>query len=229
MGVTNNGSSRSTDRARQNGERLDQPVWYVAYGSNVLKERFLTYLQGGPIPNSTTGQRQDAARDSSLPTSDQPYAIDRTLFFAGSSSRWGDGGVAFLDADTRPASEVKGRAWRITLGQFEDLFRQENGLSDLVPIDFDNLVSAGRLEVVDRWYGRVEVVGQIEGLPVLTLASPKLPADTAPAHISYLAVIAEGLGQSWGLTAEESADYLAQIPGIQGRYAATAILADLQS
>lgn len=192
---------------------LDQPVWYAAYGSNVLEERFLRYIQGGPIPNSTTGQSQDAARDTTLPSGDEPFAIDRQLFFAGSSSRWGDGGVAFLDADKQPDSTVHGRAWRITLGQLEDLFRQENGLSDLVEIDLDALCQVGRLEVVERWYGRLEVVGEIGDLSVVTLATPKPMTRYRSADISYLSVIAQGLIDCWQMELPEIATYLAGLPG----------------
>lgn len=209
--------------------RLDQPVWYVAYGSNLSEERFLRYLQGGPIPNSTTGQRQDAARDQSLPTGDQPFALNRQVFFAGSSARWGDGGVAFLDADIEPDEPSCGRAWQITLGQFEDLFRQENGMETITPIDLDDLSERGRLEVVPKWYGRLEHVGDIEGVPVITLASPKPLRPVRAAHVSYLSVIAEGLASSWGMATHEAARYLSSLQGNNQEWTTKSLTAALEA
>ncbi len=192
---------------------IDSPVWYAAYGSNVARERFLRYLQGGPIPRTTNGQHQESARDQSPPSADQPFAIDRTLFFAGQSVRWGGGGVAFLDADTKPDTPTLGRAWRITLGQFEDVFRQENGLDAVRKIDLERLVDHSRLDLAKRWYGRVEVVGQIDSLPVITLATPDPLAERRPAHISYLSIIADGLAESWSMDHGEAAQYLSALPG----------------
>ncbi len=209
--------------------RLDQPVWYAAYGSNLSRQRFLRYIQGGPIPGSTAGHQQDSARDQSLPTDDQPFAIDRTLFFAGSSNRWGDGGVAFLDADTKPSSPAKGRAWRITLGQLEDLFRQENGQPAVAPIALDQLQATGSLHLLDRWYGRVELLGEINRTPVITIASPDPSLAPQPAHVSYLSVIAEGLADSWSMDHQQAAKYLAALPGNAGNYSASAIATDLAS
>ena len=211
----------------QDPSRLSQPVWYAAYGSNVSRQRFLRYIQGGPIPGSTAGHQQDSARDQSLPTADQPFAIDRALFFAGSSQRWGSGGVAFLDADTRPRVPAKGRAWRVTLGQFEDLFRQENGQTDVIAVELDELLVAGQLHLLDRWYGRVELLGEIDRVPVVTIASPVPLLEPKPAHVSYLSVIAEGLADAWGMDHQQAAKYLAGLPGNAGSYPATAIAADL--
>ncbi len=213
--------------SEQDSSQLSQPVWYAAYGSNVSRERFLRYIQGGPIPGSTAGHQQDSARDQSLPTADQPFAIDRTLFFAGSSQRWGGGGVAFLDADTRPKVPAKGRAWRITLGQFEDLFRQENGQTDVIPIDLGDLLVDGQLHLLDRWYGRVELLGEIDRVPVVTIASPVPMLEPQPAHVSYLSVIAEGLAEAWGMDHRQAASYLAALPGNDGNYSAATIAADL--
>lgn len=199
----------------------DRPVWYAAYGSNLSRDRFLRYLVGGPIPHSPSQQTQEPARDRSAPSDNRPFVIDRRLFFACASQRWGGGGVAFLDADRTGVVPTKGRAWRITLGQLEDVFRQENGQSDLIEIDLDQLVRDGSSTLLQCWYGRLVCLGELEGLPVLTLATPsEMLAGTGvkkftprPAHISYLRVIAQGLNESLAMTTKHSAEYLSSLPG----------------
>ncbi len=195
---------------------LDQPVWYAAYGSNLSSERFRVYLEGGPVPHSPDGRVQDGARDPAPPTGNGPCEIDRELVFAGSAKTWGGGGVAFLDADTDADIPTLGRAWRITLGQFEDVFRQENGLDEVIPIDLAALNDSGSITLIPQRYGRVELLTMIEGDPVLTITSPRRPEQLSAAHDSYLKVIGEGIVETWQLDPYDAARYLAAMPGNDG-------------
>ena len=136
-----------------------QRVWYVAYGSNVNKSRFLRYLAGD--------SDHVGARDATPPVRDQWTVAPLQLRFAGESKRWG-GGVCFVDPD--PAATAYVRAWDITSEQFEDVFSQENRRQLATPFDW-NAVAAGPAALGESWYAQV--------LPVhLPFASPHQPALT---------------------------------------------------
>lgn len=193
----------------------EQHVWYAAFGSNLWAERFAVYLTGGVIPLSTTGRVQRGARNPAIHSGDQPFTLERSLVFSGSSRQWGGGGTAAIDGDHNPITPTLARAYRITLEQFEDVFAQENGLDQPVSVDLPALL-AGPSDLTDRKYGRVELVGEIGREPVVTLGAPQRPTDLAPADTSYLSVMGRGLMESWGLSARAAADYLASRPGNAG-------------
>lgn len=134
-------------------------VWYVAYGSNIDRTRFLRYLTGDA---DHTG-----ARDATPPVEDRYATAPLRLRFAGESSRWG-GGVCFVDPD--PDATVYVRAWDITAEQFEDVFAQENRGEIGTPLPWDAMAH-GPTEVGGRWYGLVVPVD-------LPFASPGHPAYT---------------------------------------------------
>ncbi len=191
----------------------DEMLWYAAFGSNLLRERFLVYLTGGTIPGSTTGKVQAGARNPALPSGDQPFAIQRTMVFAGASPQWGNGGTAAVDHDQDPTTPTLGRAFRISLSQFEDVVAQENRLAAPPSIDLAAAVAGEWLDVSPNKYGRVALVGRIEDEPVLTITTLGRPANLTPAHNSYLAIMASGLEQTWGLGPPEAAEYLSSRPG----------------
>ncbi|HEX8002493.1 MAG TPA: gamma-glutamylcyclotransferase family protein [Mycobacteriales bacterium] len=94
-------------------------IWYVAYGSNLLAERFARYV--GDVPAE---QRRVTI----------PYA---RYFAKERTDRWGEGGVAFLDPDT-PA-ETLGRAYLLDEERFAALHAAEGEwyarLLDLAPVE----------------------------------------------------------------------------------------------
>lgn len=71
-------------------------VWYACYGSNMLRERFLLYVQGGTIVINGKEKSYDGCKDTSAPCDDRPYILDHKLYFAGPSRTWG-GGVGSLE------------------------------------------------------------------------------------------------------------------------------------
>lgn len=210
---------------------LDRPVWYAAYGSNLSSARFRTYLEGGIVPYAVDRREQSGARDTAPPTGNGPCEINRKLVFAGASARWGGGGVAFLDPDGEPDPEVPvlGRAWRITLGQFEDLFRQENALDEVIPIDLDALAESGWLKLHDGAYGRLELLSEIEGDPVMTFTRPTRPENLNPADITYMKVMTDGLIETWSIEPEDCARYLNSIEGNAGQFEIEKLTTDLMS
>ena len=188
-------------------------LWYVSYGSNLLRRRFLSYLVGGPIPGATDGRSQAGSRDPTPPRDDRPLQIDHTLLFALQSKRWGGGGVAFVDPHESPVTPTLGRAWDITLEQLEDVFRQENSQDHTIAIDLAQLADRGVIDAYPSAYGRLLYLGHHEdGLPEVTLTCTARPAQLNPAHSSYLGVIREGLAECWGLTVQEATEYLSGIP-----------------
>ena len=95
-------------------------LWYVAYGSNLLLERFRCYLAGGrPVGGNRT---YAGCRDGSDPQAIIATGIPGRLYFAGRSRMWG-GGMAFYDA--RGTGLVAARAYLITVAQFSDVTAQE--------------------------------------------------------------------------------------------------------
>lgn len=167
-------------------------VWYAAFGSNLSYDRFLVYLNGGQAPGSVGST--PGARDNTPPTRSIVQFTSHGLRFGGESTRWSGGGVAFLDSigsEHRTAL----RLYDITAGQFEDVFAQENGLDEPIPIDLRDAEAIGWVDLTDRWYGRVLCLGRHDGLPIFTITSPDPPQLNQP-HPSYLQTIVTGLTTS---------------------------------
>lgn len=188
-------------------------VWYAAYGSNLLRERFVTYLRGGPVPGS--GRHQRGARDRADPVDDQPYRLAQPLVFGQHCPAWGDGGVCFIDPD-RSDDGALGRAWLITAEQLADVWQQENGAASGPEIDLDRLVVDRSADFGRGWYRHLMYLGELDGYPVVTFTCASVSAPN-PAHRSYLEVVGRGLIETWGLPVAEAARYLASRPGNEGQ------------
>jgi gamma-glutamylcyclotransferase (GGCT)/AIG2-like uncharacterized protein YtfP len=172
-------------RATPGQQVNDRFVWYAAYGSNCLKERFLTYIEGGcfrEMPKVYAG-----CRDRSLPLTDFPYTIDYEMYFGNQSANW-QGGVCFLDLN-KPGTTL-GRIYLITREQLFDVQKQEGQGTD--------------------WYHIIQILGDFGGISVMTLTnSRRLPANV-PSK-SYMQVVREGIGESYSIAMSENKidDYLA--------------------
>ncbi len=197
-----------------------EQVWYASYGSNMSRRRFLHYLQGG----RPDGAARDylGARDSAAPLGVEPVELDGGVCFAWESPTWG-GGVAFYDPDA-PGTTF-GRAYLLTAGQFADVAAQEmhrvpDADLDLAPLwaDRQAVLGPGR-------YERLLVVGEIDDVPVVTFTASWSREEmqlNAPAA-AYLRVMAAGLREAHGLTAEEVVDYLLGCPGIELAWTVSAL------
>jgi len=173
-------------------------VWYVAYGSNVDRTRFLRYLQGN-------GDHA-GARDATPPAEGRFATASLQLRFAGESQRWG-GGVCFVNPD--PTATAYVRAWDITAAQFEDVFAQENRGVVGTPLPWEAMVR-GQTEAGGRWYGLVVPVD-------LPFASDEHPAytftwttrfDHNPPSPAYRQTIERGLADHPDLGPADLANYL---------------------
>jgi hypothetical protein len=107
---------------------------YACYGSNLLSSRFLAYILGGQISEinvACSSKVHDGSRDPTAPVASITSMVPYRLRFAQSSSRWHGRGVAFLDVSTEVDEDSKStivRGWPLTLAQFVDVLKQENGL-----------------------------------------------------------------------------------------------------
>ena len=170
------------------------PVWYVAYGSNLLEARFLAYLTGCD-EGSPWGAHRGAV-DPSLPTANHRVVVPHPVFFGGHSVRWG-GGCCFCPDKPPPPDRlpVVGRAWRITWDQMADVAAQENGLKtasthlpDLPPVEGTSV------RVLDGVIDLLIGMAPIDGEPTCTLGSSS-PPPIGPPSASYRAVLAEGMAE----------------------------------
>ncbi len=183
-------------------------VWYAAYGSNLKRARFAAYLSGGPVPGAPgSAPPRPGARNRALPKADRRLWVRGSVYFAGRSRTWGNGGVAYLDPSG--ATNAAGRAWLITGEQFLDVFAQENGLAlgvlDDPTVDADSDRMGPHWPALDRGeptlaaerpYGLVLPVGRLDGFPVLTFTAPQVHQVHNPPHSSYRQVIEDGRAEA---------------------------------
>ena len=181
---------------------MNDLVWYAAYGSNLSRARFLTYLTGGLAPRNS--RPHHGARDRSPPLDDRRVELSFDVYFAGESKRWG-GGVAFLDpvASTEPVAI--GRAWLITHEQFEDVIAQENG-AVTAPVD-PTAITRGQSDLgLGGFYDRLLVFDEWDGVPVVTFTTPVRREPPARPSAAYLATMADGLAEFAGLETDTGSD-----------------------
>ena len=200
-------------------------VWYAGYGSNLLAERFLAYMQGGRPPNAPEHVVESGARDSTPPRAEICVEIDYGISFGGDSRRWG-GGVAFIDP--RPGSgQAFVRAYLVTVEQLEDLHRQENSAAEVRPADLARLIHNGSQRLHDAHYPNLLVgATHSDGRPIVVIAGDEPPPPTVPG-IAYLRTMAQGLETDFGLSRTQIANYLCSRPGAHGSLDATSVAADI--
>lgn len=195
-------------------------VWYASYGSNLSRERFLCYIQGGRPAESTKVEK--GCRDKSLPIEDRKIAIPYELYFAKHSSRWG-GAVCFL-AQQKLGEEDEnitlGRMYLITKEQFADVVSQEND-GKHIEINFEEVIDAGAKVITQAWYGNIVYLGCQDNYPIFTFtASWKIEeAEFKKPSGEYLRTLSKGLQDRYGLRKKEIARYLSTKKGILGNIA----------
>lgn len=159
-------------------------VWYACYGSNLLSDRFLCYLDGQKRSFYGVTLRSQGCKNKSLWTDSATELFPGRLYYAKYSRTWG-GGVAFFDPEA--CGTVRMRLYRITWEQFCSLQAQECGSSD--------------------WYSRSVLLGVgKDGAPVYTVTSPERYPSRAPSE-AYRNVIRDGLLEC-GLSPAQADAYL---------------------
>lgn len=180
-------------------------VWYVSYGSNMSEARLACYIEGGCPPG---GRRPNpGARDPRPPRHSIPVKLPGSVYFAGESTQWGGGGVAFYDHEA--PGPTAARAYLVTAQQFADIAAQEmfrvpdpdDPIEEIVLGGLDPDLG-GRHHVGPGHYETLVEVGRIAGAPMLTFTAPHGidHVDHRPPSTSYLSMLAEGLreGHGWG-------------------------------
>ena len=187
-------------------------VWYVSYGSNMCRDRFGCYIEGGRPRGGAL--EYVGARDDTLPSEDMAVELPGSLYFAGESPTWG-GGVAFYDHDV--PGPTPARAYRITVEQFVDVAAQEMHRLPEAGDPLEEIIigglETGRHEAGPGHYETLIEVGRHNGLPMLTFTSPHgLDAvpHTRPAP-AYLAMLRRGLGEGRGWGDDEVDAYFASV------------------
>jgi hypothetical protein len=148
-------------------------VWYACYGSNILYERFMHYIEGGTC--RFNGKPYDGCKDKTPPAESRPILIPYEMYFGNKSSRWGGLGAAFLDLK-KPAITV-GRAYLITEEQFDEVWKQEGPY--------------------ENWYGKIVELGTYNGYQVRTFTNANRRPENAPSP-KYLEIIEAGMKELIG-------------------------------
>ena len=184
-------------------------VWYASYGSNLSRDRFLCYLQGGRPEGAT--RTYPGARDQSHPAADAPFALPGQVFFGWHSPTW-DGGIAFYDRGVGPGAGPR-------LPHHRGAVRRRRGPGDAPrageDLDLSTVLAERRHSVGPGRYESLHLVGELGGHPVITFTSPddaELPHN--PPSEPYLAMVARGLRETHEHSEDELADYLLGCPGV---------------
>lgn len=185
-------------------------IWYLAYGSNLSRERFCCYLRGG----RPDGSERDypGCRDTSDPADSFGLLIKGVVYFAGRSSSW-RAGIAFYDAHAH--GEVAARAYLITVEQFIDVLAQETRRPPGMALDLTPTFRGDRYSMGVGGYSILVRVGDRRGVPLVTFTrdrhtAPKLAAPSA----AYLTAMATGLRETHGWSPMQIHRYLSALPGV---------------
>ncbi|AVR44657.1 hypothetical protein C7S20_04925 [Christiangramia fulva] len=202
---------------------VNSHIWYACYGSNIRKARFLCYIQGG-TPSGAV-KFFEGCKDKSEPVESRPFLIDRELYFAKESIAWNGGGIGFLKPKKESKFPTYGRIYKITLGQFKDLLRQELRVKDNIQVDFNRLECDGFFNCLPGGrYGHLLHLGEIDDLPVISFSSEAFLQDEInPPAKAYLSTIIKGIKEVYDIKEDELFEYFNKLDGIHG----TSIAEDL--
>ncbi|CAL68376.1 hypothetical protein [Christiangramia forsetii] len=190
-------------------------IWYACYGSNIRKERFMCYINGGTPPGAL--RNFTGCSDKSEPKDSRTITIDHEMYFAMKSPTWNGGGICFLKPEKDPAANTLGRTYLINSSQFIDLVRQELKFEGEIVIDFEELVKQGSYNcMTDGRYGLLLYLGEIDGKPVVSFTSENYLRDEInPPHEAYLTTIIKGLNEIYHLDEAEIIEYFSKKEGIR--------------
>ena len=167
-------------------EKIDswkEYIWYVSYGSNMLEERFLCYIEGGCFEGSAS--YRDACKDPTRPLEKRAIDIPYDMYFGNYSGSWEGCGVSFLD--TTKDGHALGVAYLITREQFEHVAAEENG---------------GRSPGYGNWYEDIISLGEMDGFEMLTISNDELRPYNEPCE-EYLNTLKRGIRENWSEMSEE--------------------------
>jgi|SRR5579863_8147092 hypothetical protein len=193
-------------------------VWYAGYGSNLLRHRFELYIKGGKPQGST--KEYAGCRDKTAPQGDQEITLQGELYFADRSTGW-EAAVAFI-RPTHPRATTYGRMFLITYGQFNDVFRQENGKrmpgAVIVP-PYEQLTRATEWQIEGvRLYGRMMKIGTQGEYPILTFSATRNDFVIGAPSEAYIQMIVAGLEETYPCMLKSAIlEYLGHADGIRDK------------
>ena len=159
-------------------------IWYVSYGSNMLEERFLTYIEGGCFEDG--GSYNEACYDTTAPLEKRTIDIPYDMYFGNHSGSWNGCGVSFLD--TSKKGHALGVAYLITKDQFKHVAAEEN---------------CGRYpNGQGSWYEDIIVLGEMDGTQMRTITNIELRDYNEPCE-EYLNTLKRGIRENWPAMSEE--------------------------
>jgi hypothetical protein len=211
---------------------MSKHVWYASYGSNLSKERFMAYLQGGKAPGARFAQK--GCTNPAPPLAERRILLLHRIYFAATSPQWEDGGVAFVRTDRDESAKTLGRMYLITADQFREVALQENRLKDYEvgwTVDWVGLERDGQARFGSGPYGTLLHLGREGGQPIVT-ATAVWNDDRAPLNRPsprYLQAIVGGLQEAYPISDEAAVEYLITAPGIAGALSEEELMAILGS
>lgn len=194
-------------------------VWYVCYGSNLNRERFMAYITGGPIPNTNIIER--GCRTKSAPINEKNYILPYELYFAGESARWEKQGVAFIQNTKSQFKRTYGKRYQITIDQFIDVVCQENNctLEEFSMDKFNDAIFSGECDLFpEKRYGKLICIGYENSIPLITFTTPQLSLPINKPSRNYIHMLALGISNAYSMSASELATYFLEINGIYNNY-----------
>ena len=139
-------------------------VWYACYGTNLSRERFMRYV--------------GRCADGTAPRESKPYRIPHLMYFAKSSAKWDNQGLAFIDPHEDGTAMTLGRVYLISRAQYEEIRFMEGGKN------------------LNGWYKHEVTLGTLGKYPVYCFTAPGLLAPNPPSE-KYLDVLRTGLMETW--------------------------------
>ena len=159
-------------------------IWYVSYGSNMLYDRFICYIEGGSYEGSSSYRMP--CDDTSAPVEVRAIEIPYGMYFGNYSRSWQGGGVSFLD--TGKDGHALATAYLITREQFEHVAAEENG---------------GRAPNGNGyWYENIINLEEMDGFEMLTVTNKKPREQNEPSE-EYLETLKRGIRENWPDMSEE--------------------------
>ena len=162
-------------------------IWYVSYGSNMLEERFLCYIEGGCFEDG--GSYNEPCQDTTRPLEKRAIDLPYDMYFGNTSGSWNGCGVSFLD--TTKEGHALGVAYLITREQFEHVAAEEN---------------CGRFpNGTGYWYENIRTLGEMDGFEMVTITNDELRPYNEPCE-EYLNTLKRGIRENWKEMSEEDID-----------------------
>jgi len=190
-------------------------LWYASYGSNLSRDRFMCYIDGGKPKNSSKIEKGCA--DKTEPKNDRPHQIKHALYFARNSKKWNNGGSCILSVKHDENKTTFGRKFLITVEQFLDIVSQNNGVEN-TQIDFDEVIKNGSKSINKSLSGNILYLGEEDDYPIFTFTSHFDETEFKRPDILYLATIGAGVKETFGMTIEEVTDYFMGLDGVKQNY-----------